>query len=161
MALYLGREKIAVSIPTETQKFVGGTIDSNEYGEVYFPQLHFEPKLIALWNVEPLDLKEDAEQDGEGWDESYEVLSGSSGFMLFAIYKDGRWYSQSLGTDSGAIYITNESFDADGDGFPDNPPFTNTSVENLGDGYYVYYMNRNKAYLDATSIVTMNYAIYG
>lgn len=81
--------------------------------------------------------------------------------MLFAIYKDGRWYSQSLGTDSGAIYITNDSFDADGDNLPDNPPFTNTSVENLGDGYYVYYMNRNKAYLDATNIVTMNYAIYG
>lgn len=161
MALYLGREKIAVSIPTETQKFVGGTIDSNEYGEVYFPQLHFEPKLIALWNVEQLDLKEDAENGGEEWDESNEVLYGSTGFMLFAIYKDGRWYSQSLGTDSGTIYITNDSIETDGDDIPDNPPFTCTSVENLGDGYYAYYMNRNVGYLDATSFVTMNYAIYG
>lgn len=160
MALYLGREKMAISVPAEAQKFAGGQIDSNEFGEIYFPQLHFQPKLIALWNVEEVDFKEEVENKGNTWDESDEVIYGSRGFMLFAIYKDGRWYSQALGTESGTIYIANDSFDIDGDHIPDNPPYSSSAVEDLGDGNYVYYMNRNGP-LEATDTVTMNYAIYG
>lgn len=159
MALYLGREKIAVSIPTETQKFVEGIAYTSDGGVVTFPKLSFEPKMIAVWNTELVDLKEKAEEDGEEWDETIGARYLLDGFMVSAIRQEGYWISQSLTGGSGEMYLSNNSYNLDGDEETNNPPYGDNTITIDEDGCYQFRLGRGyQAYLDE---IEVHYMIYG
>ena len=107
MAIYLGEEKI--NITKTPVHFISGTVRSDDEGIINFPSLSFEPKIITIWDISKIDLKAEAEANGEEWSDDYLIRYVHDGVMLMAVNIDGVWVSQSLAYDSGTIYITNAS----------------------------------------------------
>lgn len=147
MALYLGSNKVGVTIP-RTPNQLTGTVTSDSNGIVTFPELSFTPKIIALWNITKEDLKISAEEDGEEWDDTYAryVYVGS---MLFAFYQDGLWISQGFMDNSGSVNISNASV-------------SGGSCVSVNENIYSYRLGRYSSLLgDNIANTTFNYAIYG
>lgn len=114
MALYLGSEKLAITTHKIFERgivsdnYASGTVISNSDGVITFPELDFTPIFIAVWNLKLIDLKAEAEENGGDWEDDF-VRYIHKGIMLFAVYQDGIWVTQSLHTQSGSMYISNES----------------------------------------------------
>ena len=114
MSLYLGTEKVGITFLSKVTdlipsgNFASGDAWSDDDGIVTFPELSFTPNMIALWNVQERDLREEAEANGEEWDDSY-VQYIYEGTMVFAIYQDDTWISQAMGGQSAEMYISNAS----------------------------------------------------
>lgn len=160
MALYLGTEKINLSSLVEKHiNYKTGTVMSNDNGQIQFPALDFEPKLIAIWNVSTIDQWEDA-------DPAECVRYLTTGIMLFAIKQNGIWISQGAQNNSGGVYITNASAEL---GQFDNllPGHSFTNVFFDGESY-VYSLYRSDYPIedgedspyDLTN-TEFHYAIYG
>lgn len=111
MSLYLGDQKLALSISHTYTNYITGTAMSDNDGVITFPKVDFTPIMIAIWNVVERDLKQEYIDSGQGekWDESW-VRYVQTGIMLFAIYCDGHWVSQGLTERSAGTYISNDSF---------------------------------------------------
>lgn len=151
MALYLGSEKLGVTIPCSVgAPFATGTVTSDSDGVIRFPELSFTPKIIAVWNAQQRDLKEETESKGEEWADGW-VRYIQEGTMLFAVYHNGVWIAQMLKTGSGCTYIANESFDTQ-NGFFDFPIYTEENC-------YCYSLDPKGE--DHVENMEFNYAIYG
>lgn len=116
MSLYLGSDKLSLAISSfsnadeSASGYVTGVAISDSDGVITFPELSFTPTMIAVWNVRQLDLKEQAEANGEDWEDGY-VRYVHEGTMLFAIYQDNTWVSQGLTGMSGQVFISNHTRD--------------------------------------------------
>ena len=163
MALYLGSEKLGVTIPVYTEgtsniKCATGTITSQADGTILFPELNFTPKMIAVWNVEQVDLAEEEGLLGE-WDES-SIRYIQRGIMLFAIFEQDMWFSQVAfyNSDSIAMAISGDQADLDGDYEADNLPYGAQAISII-DNRYCYHLHKRAAEIAAD--MEFNYAIYG
>ena len=158
MALYLGSEKLGVTIPVPVGGSDGssgvhcatGVVTVDDDDIIRFPELDFDPTLIAVWNVTERDLKEEAEDEGEEWNEDY-VQYVQEGLMAFAIYDSNieEWIVQVLKGGSGQAYIANESFQMAGDNIP-------VYMEANG-----YCYNLDPFGDEGIAGMEFNYAIYG
>lgn len=162
MALYLGSEKLGVTIPVSVGGSSGvpcatGTIVSDENGVITFPELDFTPKIIAVWNVEQVDLME--LQGGTEWDES-SVRYIQRGIMLLSVFDKNMWFSQVMysNSDSMVASISGESADLDGDYEADNLPLGALAIS-VVDNRYRYHLHRRT--VDEVANTEFNYAIYG
>ena len=153
MALYLGSEKLGVTIPVSVGgsdsssgvPCATGTVVVDDGGTLTFPELDFTPNLIAVWNITTRDLKAEAEENGEDWDDSY-VRYVQEGLMLFAIYNNDVWVSQITKMGSNEAYISNESFNIG-------------SAISVSNNQYHYYIDDSGS--DEFIGAEFNYAIYG
>ena len=160
MALYLGREKMAPILKggavSSGISCATGTVTSDEYGVITFPELDFTPTMITVWNVEKRDLKAEAEEGGEEWDDSC-VRYVYDGLMLMAINQEGVWISQGLCGGSGEVNITNAS--ATGGTQEFLPEESSSGISSNGN-VYSYMLGRYNGYGMGANI-ELNYAIYG
>lgn len=161
MALYLGKERMAVTLPVEIPadpgyKVATGIAHSDEDGTVWFPELDFAPKLIALWKVREIDLRDKAEEEGEEWYEDNEILYAHDGFMVFAVYQDGHWISQIIQSDSGELKISNTSY-----GDFSWAPYGECAIGQQEDNCYYYRLFSSQGYVDSVILEDFNYLIYG
>lgn len=149
MALYLGNEKLGVTITRGKSdiNYASGTAKANSSGVIVFPELSFTPKMIAVWNVVQRDLKAEAEADGNEWEEGW-VRYVHSGIMLFAVYQDETWVSQGLAADSAGVFISSETYAAG-------------STVNFSNNQYSYRILRSPEQTPEYDGETFNYAIYG
>lgn len=155
MALYLGREKMAPILKggavSSGISCATGTVTSDEYGVITFPELDFTPTIITVWNVVEIDQKANAEEDGEEWDDSYTQYT-YNGVMLLAVYHNGQWFSQVASSNSGQSYISNASYNYYDGG---------AAIEFDGN---VYIYNIDKGVINnnySLGDMEFNYAIYG
>lgn len=153
MALYLGEEKLATSntiyveMPVPTSNCKSGIVTSDEDGIVTFPELDFTPNLIALWSVKKVDLKAEAEAAGDEWEDGW-LQYMYVGCMFMGVYHDNTWITQSAASESGTMFISNESFSVG-------------SMVSVEDGRYTYRLARDISDRHCFADVTFNYAIYG
>ena len=151
MALYLGTQKVSLmsyaNLSSGHSNYITGTAMSNDDGVVTFSELPFIPKIIAIWNIVEKDLKAEAEQEGQEWEEGY-VQYIYEGIMLFAIYQDGTWVSQGMGHGSGEAYISNASVSY------------GSCVTSDGNTYY-YRISRDENDGHKYGNTTFNYTICG
>lgn len=154
MALYLGSKKVGVTIPRGDSSggihCVTGTVTSDEYGVITFPELDFTPTMITVWNIVEIDEKANIEEDGGEWDDSYTQYT-YNGVMLLAVHHNGQWFSQVANSNSGQSYISNASYDYYGGG---------AAIEFDG-SIYTYAVDRGIAGDYALGSTEFNYAIYG
>lgn len=166
MALYLGSEKVGVTITKEISSsndsgssngihYVKGTATSDSNGVITFPELNFEPTMITVWNVKKRDWMEESGEDE--WSGDY-VRYTHEGIMLMAIKQDGVWISQGLTDNSGGMYITNET--AEGGTGEFLPEASSSGITENGN-VYSYQLSRLGDAYDEIMDVTFNYAIYG
>lgn len=81
-----------------------GVATTDNDGILTFPPLDFTPNAILVWNVEEIDNGDDTWEPDSGY-----VRYTIEGTMLMAIRENGKWISQCMTNNSGAVYITNAS----------------------------------------------------
>ena len=158
MALYLGKEKVGVTIKVGTSaggevtsgvKYATGTEVTTPDGMLYLPPIDFTPSKILVWNI----------QENFADESAGDVLYFYSGIMLLAVYDPSNdiWYSQIAGANSSEVYLSNASISIDGDDQPENAPHAGQAVT-YEDGAYVYRIARGDG--SAYGDTLFNYAIY-
>lgn len=156
MALYLGNQRVApmhkVSIPTPVSAAtVTGQADIDENGILTFPKLDFTPKMITIWNIEAIDLKQEALENDTEWEDGW-VRWVYNGVILTAINIEGIWISQGLMYGSGEVTISNATRDV-------------ASLIHFDGEHYSYDITRYPGYPDENmhngyDFTTFEYAIY-
>ena len=157
MALYLGGQRVAptnsvsIPVPVPINGAVTGEADVDENGILHFPKLYFTPKMIVVWTIEARDLKQEALNSGEEWEEGM-VRYIYNGIMLTAINIDGLWITQGLTGKSGEVVISNASWKVG-------------SLVSFNGSNYSYDLTRydgypNDSIHEGYDPSTFNYAIY-
>lgn len=149
MALYLGSEKVGVTIARGKSaiNYATGTVTADDSGIITFPELSFVPTMIVVWNVTQHDLKAEAEEEGSEWEEGW-VQYIHTGIMLFAVYQDDTWVSQGLASESGGAFVSSETYNSG-------------STVSFANNRYSYRILRNPAQTAYYDGEIFNYAIYG
>lgn len=150
MSLYLGKQPLDITVAkigTGVQ-CATGTVVIDDDDKATFPRLDFTPTLIALWQMSTMDLKADAEERGDEWEDDF-VRYVQEGVMLFAIYHNGEWCVQATDSHSNGTYISGESWDG-----------AREKCVQVRDGIYTYKLNYRGSNV-AFAGETFNYAIYG
>lgn len=141
MALYLGREKLGVTVERE-RNCLKGTVTSDANGIIVFPELSFTPTMITVWNIEETDWSTDPD-----WEDDW-VRYTYNGIMLTAIYQNGTWIAQVPVTSSGGVNISNATYT------------TNTAIGTVV-GLYTYDLHFAESAPKNFANMEFNYAIYG
>lgn len=145
MALYIGKDKVCIAKGgSETSsndglKYKSGTVTSDSQGIITFPQLSFEPKFIAVWNL-----------TAEEFDDDDHKATIYNGIMVYALKQDDVWLSLAPYHSSGEIILTNATAGLQPNG----------AIE-INNSIYSYKLGVKGGGTFNIANETFNYAIYG